>query len=349
MYHLSVADKRFHFIDALRGVASFGVVLFHAVEGNHINQLPTYIRGLAEYGRLGVPIFFVISGFVIAHSLRDQQMTIALIGRFIVRRSIRLDPSYWFAIALTIGFSVIATKMVVGRPADQFTAAQIAAHLTYTQNILGFKNINSVFWTLCYEVQFYVVFAALLLWSSRWPIVVALAVSLFWCFRLGPNLEGWFPGLWYAFLLGASAWYGWTYSSWRLIYLVYFGAVLGSALWFEDVFAITCALTSAVIFSLGLRDQLSVLNWRWLQLLGMISYSLYLIHNPITGATFRVGYLLTGETAATEVLWWAVSVAACILVAFILWLLIEWPSHLLSKRLFRTQRAGSSAALNPNF
>jgi peptidoglycan/LPS O-acetylase OafA/YrhL len=337
----NLADKRFHFIDALRGIASLGVVLFHAVEGQHISQLPSSVRHLAEYGELGVPIFFVISGFVIAHSLRDQQMTVPLMGSFIVRRSIRLDPSYWIAIALTIAFSVLATKMVAGRPADQFTAAQIAAHLTYTQDILGFKNINAVFWTLCFEIQFYVVFAALLVWSARWPIVAALAFSLLWCFRLGPNLEGWFPGFWYAFLLGASAWYGWTYSSWRPIYLAYFCAVLGSALWFKDVFVFTCALTSAVIFALALRDQLSLLNWRWLQFLGTISYSLYLVHNPISGATFRVGYLLTGETPATEALWWMASIAASILVAFFLWLLVERPSHILSRRLFRTQQFGA--------
>jgi peptidoglycan/LPS O-acetylase OafA/YrhL len=340
-----LADKRFHFIDALRGIAALGVVLFHAVEGQHISQLPSYVQDLAEYGQLGVPIFFVISGFVIAQSLRDQRMTVPLIGSFIVRRSIRLDPPYWVAIVLTIGFSVLATKMVAGRPADQFTAAQIAAHLTYTQNILGFKNINTVFWTLCFEVQFYVVFAVLLLWSARWSLAAALAVSLLWCFRLGPSVGGWFPSLWYAFLLGASAWYGWIYSSWRPIYLAYFGAVLGSALWFNDMFAITCALTSAVIFALALCDQLSLLkNWRWLQFLGTISYSLYLVHNPITGATFRAGYRLTGETPTTEAFWFMASIAACVLVAFFLWLLVERPSHMLSKRLFGAQPFRSSAA-----
>ena len=37
--------------------------------------------------------------------------------------------------------------------------------------------------------------------------------------------------------------------------------------------------------------------------IGMISYSLYLIHNPITGGVYRVAYKITGRSPAAESFW----------------------------------------------
>jgi peptidoglycan/LPS O-acetylase OafA/YrhL len=87
---------RFKFVDALRGIAAVSVVLFHLKEGKHIPNLyalmPKWLQTLFDHGVLGVSIFFVLSGFVIAHSLYKQHVTLRLAGRFMLRRSIRLDP-----------------------------------------------------------------------------------------------------------------------------------------------------------------------------------------------------------------------------------------------------------------
>ena len=50
---------------------------------------------LCEQGHLGVEVFFVLSGFVITHALRPLRMCPSVVGRFVLRRSIRLDPAYW--------------------------------------------------------------------------------------------------------------------------------------------------------------------------------------------------------------------------------------------------------------
>ena len=42
----------------------------------------------------------------------------------------------------------------------------------------------------------------------------------------------------------------------------------------------------------------------------------YLIHNPIAGATFRVGYMITGRNAYLEALWWCASIVASITLAW---------------------------------
>jgi len=323
--------KRFAFIDALRGIASLGVVLFHAVEGNHISLLPEWLRYVVSFGEAGVPLFFVISGFVIAHSLQDQRMSPTKLGRFMLRRSIRLDPPYWIAIAIAIAASLLASSLFPDRAQQQFSLAQIAAHIGYLQNILGFDNINPVFWTLCYEVQFYVVFAAILFAPSRFALPAALAISLLWCYRLGPDLPGFFPNLWYAFLLGAITWYAWMNPGMTPVFLVYFLGVILAAIWHNDGFAIECCVGAAVIFVVAKMGKLTTfLGWRPLQFLGAISYSLYLLHNPVTGAVFRASHYFGGGPIV-QALGWAASIAACIFVASMLYRLVERPCMRLSR------------------
>ena len=130
---MSEQGSRFVFVDGLRGIAAMSVVLFHAVEGNHITALyaalPLPLALPLRYGNYGVAIFFVLSGFVIAHSLSSKNMTVGAAGCFMLKRSVRLDPPYWFAILLVIGFSTLAGAILTDRPVERYTLPQIVAHV----------------------------------------------------------------------------------------------------------------------------------------------------------------------------------------------------------------------------
>jgi peptidoglycan/LPS O-acetylase OafA/YrhL len=338
---------RFTLVDGLRGLAAVSVVLYHAVEGNHITALysamPETMRALLENGNSGVAIFFVLSGFVIAHSLDGQTLTGWSAGRFMAKRSVRLDPPYWVAIGMTMLFSTLAAAVVKGRPIEEYSLPQIVAHVFYLQDLLGFQNINPVFWTLCFEVQFYLVFALLLLTRSSKMMLAAFVMSLLWPLRICPEYHGLFTSLWYGFLLGVGAYFSWKKT--RLVpwFLAYTAVIVGAGAYRRDVFMIVCAATSLILLISALSNKLTTfLNWRWLQFLGTISYSLYLVHNPITGASFRVGYLLTNRTALTEAIWWMTSTLACVLTATIVWAVIEKPSMKLSKILTRSRKQQQS-------
>src|SRR6478672_8611870 len=63
---------RLQSIDALRGIAALGVVLYHAIEqtpnpipGNFLKWPALLIQSVSAYGYIGVFLFFVISGFCI--------------------------------------------------------------------------------------------------------------------------------------------------------------------------------------------------------------------------------------------------------------------------------------------
>src|SRR4051812_24749623 len=95
---------RFEFVDALRGLAALAVVLPHAAglfSYPHRSWLSDVFLQLADYGRASVEVFFVVSGFAIAYSLRNAVTDGFSLGRFLLRRAVRLDPPYWVGLLLS--------------------------------------------------------------------------------------------------------------------------------------------------------------------------------------------------------------------------------------------------------
>ena len=257
---LSVTKQRLSFIDALRGIAALGVVLFHIKDANHIPTLEArwpWISYFLEYGHFGVPIFFVLSGFVIALSLDGRPMGFSTVGRFMMRRSIRLDPPYWVAIMIAI-----IGVFVKERTLSSLSPTQIVAHLFYMQELLGYKELSVVFWTLCFEVQFYLTYS-LLMCSPRQDLalVVAMVISLLWPLHILPVLApGLFLHLWHGFLLGVCVY--WTLRKGLPLPLFFGYAAVAGVL--GGSFSATCALTAFLILIMGRRNKLDTLNWRWI-------------------------------------------------------------------------------------
>ena len=143
---------RFVFVDGLRGIAAMSVVLFHAVEGNHITALyaalPPPLALPLRYGNYGVAIFFVLSGFVIAHSLSSKNMTVGAAGRFMLKRSVRLDTT------LLVRYIAGDRLQHLGRGYFDrqarrkiYVTSNCRACSSHLQDVLGYEEINPVFWT----------------------------------------------------------------------------------------------------------------------------------------------------------------------------------------------------------
>ena len=346
----TVTSRRFLFVDALRGIAALAVVLFHLKEGNHIpiliSVMPEWLIDILKHADLGVAAFFVLSGFVISHSVFRDRVSIPLAGRFLVRRSLRLDPPYWTAIVLTLAFAVVSTTSVAHKSLPHVSFGQIVAHILYAQETLGYPEINTVFWTLCLEIQFYLIYIFILALGGNDPslpfqgkrvltiLTCAMAASLLWptgIVTIDPWRGSFFP-LWYGFLLGVAAYWSWRYSFIRPFFAGIALLVLVAGVIRGDGFSVTCAIVASLLLVMGCLNRLSsTLHQPWLQFLGLISYSLYLIHNPITGASFRVGYLLTGDTVWAEILWSAAAICACVLCAWWIYCLVEKPSMKLAR------------------
>jgi peptidoglycan/LPS O-acetylase OafA/YrhL len=340
---VNLSSKRFLLVDALRGIAAMSVFVFHLQAGHHIDLimgvLPAWLAAILKYGYLGVAIFFVLSGFVIAHSLYSRNVTLSVAGSFMLRRSLRLDPPYLAAIVLTIGFSLLSMCFVPGKQSPVVTAPQILAHVFYLQDILGYPAINAVFWTLCLELQFYFMYVLLLLAGGRNPgimLVIASMISLAWPLGIVSNdvWPGLFFSLWHCFLLGALVYWAWRKPALLPFCGAYIALVATGSAYHHNWFSLVCAVTALTLLLSAITNQIfTIMHWRWLQFLGAISYSLYLSHNFVTGASFRVGSFLTGETIATEIMWSAIAMAVCVTAAYALWRWVELPSIAVSRLL----------------
>src|SRR5262249_43389936 len=132
---LPVAKDRFVMVDALRGIAALWVVIFHAYEGHHVPHLmewmPPLVSGVIANGNLGVAIFFVLSGFVIAHSVSRHIVNARFVSRFVLRRAVRLDIPYWSSMLLVVALAYLSSRVVAVKVFEPPTGSSVAAHLVY--------------------------------------------------------------------------------------------------------------------------------------------------------------------------------------------------------------------------
>ena len=174
-------------IDALRGLAALGVVLYHAIEQTK-NPIPQgllkwpalLIQFLSSYGYIGVFLFFVISGFCIhlqwVRSRRDENTAGLRFGAFWKRRIRRLYPPYLIALAIFLLIGALTTGLTVSRS----FLYDVGMHLLMLHNLDPHTcySINGVFWTLAVEEQLYLAYFLLLFVRTRWGWGVTLAVCL---------------------------------------------------------------------------------------------------------------------------------------------------------------------------
>jgi peptidoglycan/LPS O-acetylase OafA/YrhL len=326
---------KFSFIQALRGVAALWVVLHHCSEGHHIDALKAILPSALTFwifdcGRNGVAVFFALSGYVITHSLRGQYVTFKYLGRFIARRAIRLDPPYWTSILFSLVIAAIAAK-ALGKPMPSLSLNQIGAHLAYLQELMRYPEINTVYWTLTYEVQFYLFLVVSYLVIKDDIIRISALTSLALASSLGLiSIHGFFPSLWCAFYVGALAYKARTHRlALGAFVTVFIAMIVRSVVWSDYFFSISAftAITIAIVVPTIDRK----FNQRPLQLLGAISYSLYLTHNPVSGAAGSLVKRFLGTGVAVDTAALLFILASCIAFAILFWLAIERPSQRLAQ------------------
>jgi peptidoglycan/LPS O-acetylase OafA/YrhL len=146
-----VKGERLEFLDALRGIAILSVVIGHL--------MPINIIYLATFG---VNIFFLCSGFIIPASIERK----GSIKIFWIRRFWRLFPLYWFNISLWLIFIYLNHI--------PYSVSTIFANLTMLPALFGEKVMVNLFWTLNYEMIFYMLVTLFFMFGLlRKPVLIA--------------------------------------------------------------------------------------------------------------------------------------------------------------------------------
>ena len=150
-------NGRIEIVDSLRGLAALAVCWFHFTYCERDWLGTNWLIEFSGYGRLGVEIFFVISGFVIPYALARSDYKIARYGKFLLKRIVRIDPPYLASIALSIviGYGLMLTSKSYANRPPIHSLAQLAAHFGYLNTFFQYEWINPVYWSLALEFQYY--------------------------------------------------------------------------------------------------------------------------------------------------------------------------------------------------
>ncbi|WP_223786930.1 acyltransferase family protein [Marinicella meishanensis] len=327
-------------LNTIRGLAALMVLVSH-----YSNSSKIFDRLLGQGGgQVGVMVFFVLSGFLIAYIYFHREINSLESKKYLLARAARVVPLYYL-VSIT---SFIAVTGFDSRFTFQVdSVSDLAIHLFFLHG-------KSLLWTIPVEIQFYLL--ALLLWylmqhrtTLFWLLVVTVLLVVFvWQPSLSVN---WGPhDLTFAiikslpfFVAGAvlGAHYHrlihWPKSHWWLLSMLLlplmypniFTAVTGSqnTLWYS-----VTTWSAVLVFFVSWVFLLPASN-RWVNnkvgdFLGQISYSMYLLHYPII-------LLMKPHLVAAPLLMFPVFLAVVLGLSWLVFHGFEKPAQDWLKRRFR--------------
>ncbi len=330
-------------LDLLRLVAALAVVVYHytfrgaAADAMTWLSFPALIP-VTKYLYLGVPLFFVISGFVITYSAEGRTAK-----QFLIARASRIYPG--FIACTTLTFLVI---VMFGAPHYTATAEQWLANLLIFAPAFKQPFLDGAYWSIVYEIIFYswvLVLIATGAFARRLPMIVLLWLAL----SLANEMLLHSLAVRRLFLTDQSGFF----SSGIAIYFIFSGrrgvasllllatttavaamdAMIG-AVWQRDHFGIPFSNTVLAVIAVAAVGlvALSVLPRRvpvppaLAYVLGGLTYPLYLLHQHISFIVFN-----RLEGVAPPVAIALGTLAGLLLVSCLIWRFVERPGQRLLK------------------
>ena len=288
-------------LDGLRGLAIILVLLRHATLPFQKGEVVAPVFGLDIAtpflnGWIGVDLFFVLSGFLIAHhiaALHERCRGRVPWTRYLAKRLLRIVPAYYCVLFVVAGGLVPLYRIPAGD-----VAASLVHHLLFLQDYLG-ADIVVAFWSLGVEEKFYLLAPVLMLplLRMREPVhqavfVLALAMLVLlmrvWAATTYVGVdsyEAFFPAFrrrpGYLFWVGLFAVAG----------LLFVEPLMGEITWFDKtlqptVIAVSfAAMMLAMLLGGGPRQ---VFRTDSLFGLAKLSYCLYLVHMPLIAISMAI-------------------------------------------------------------
>ena len=295
-------SSRMSFIDALKAICCLLIITHHLAIYGPMSDIaypliPALLDWLREYGRIAVQMFFVIAGFLVAAKLAPQGLSLVTTPiRLIQHRYLRLIMPYLAALTLAIGCEALARvwmnhESIPGTP----NLFQLLAHIFLLHDLLNQEVLSAGIWYVAIDFQLFVL-TILLFWISkqiqnRYPdfqmLGLALIISLTTASLFFFNRDSYWDetALYFFGSYGLGILIYWaSVSQHRIFWVIALVGLIFATLTFD--FRSRIAVAGSVMLILGLAQYYDVLNSQrvpgYLAYLGRASYSIFLVHFPIS-------------------------------------------------------------------
>jgi peptidoglycan/LPS O-acetylase OafA/YrhL len=323
--------------DLLRLLAAAQVLVTHSC--SHLGvALPAWLAWIGVFP--GVPIFFVISGFLVSESFERSTLS-----QYAINRALRIFPGLWGCLGVSILIAYVWGDVTVDA---KWIAAQMTVVQFYNPDYLrdfGIGVLNGSLWTIPVELQFYIALP-LIYWLLRTGRTMLLAILIgaiintlyaqmqpsFLQKLIGETL----PIYLYLFLLGVliqqhpGFFRGWLAGRLPLWLGAYVVVAIGSEI--AGLQATGNLLNPVQALFLALL-VVSAAYAKAIPLRADVSYGIYLYHMPVVNALIESGHRSVLE-----------AIGITIVLACTSWFLIERPALSLKHVLGRHRRHGLPGA-----
>lgn len=327
-------------LQSLRGIAAFAVlfqhVTFYSTQAKDLDYMP-FLR--IDFGRFGVGLFFVISGFVMAGCMAQG-------SRFLLNRIVRIYPGFWLSV---LASAALLSSPFFGWAFDWKSVLLIPSALNNSYRV--------PYWTLIYEMAFYVAtYALILLGTSRETVSKVCIAWLIGIIAVTKyvTIEPFEPGAWILlsrwnvyFIAGMLMGLNLKDISRVDSRVVAVGAVV---LWcIGDTFAGAAPLPSDLMIAIAFCGTVMLgirhIKIAALEQIGDASFGIYLLHVPVTALTIHI--LKSHHPSIGFLPLWTTTIVSAFVGSFLFgW--IETKMHARIKQVFRARKlpAASVTALD---
>ena len=323
-------------IQFLRGFAAFLVAIYHALPRFKAMDLHSSIfEGIAQFGYIGVDVFFVISGFVMALTSAKKVQSPQSSWLFMKKRFLRIYLGYWPIFFLTLFyFSAIDSDILVNKKLLQSF---------FLVNANMFDLLIAPAWSLTYELYFYVIVAVLLFSKKIKPLAVFGLILILVVFKsfiidLGANrvIDFFFSTLLLEFISGYLLFhFSHSLIKTSFLRLAFIAAIVALAfgVYFNRGYGFTRVLTFGVfafslvwIFVILEKNKIFIVKGLFKKI-GDSSYTLYLSHTILLYAFYKSGLESYFVQHNLALIGFIGALIFILLISYIFYRLIEQPLY----------------------